>query len=111
MQLPPSSKELACHPMRNLSYNMHMQDKANAVGYMVKRNHILCTALSVQGERGPPTKKQKQMPQHAVHILKKAQKVASHRLREFHEKTESEDEEDEQTNARATYFHPSRFEN
>ena len=81
--------------VNHMHYKKHMHDKANSVGYMGKTHHILSKALSMQGERGSPTKNQRQMGQQAVDILKRAQKVASHKLRELHEKTESEDEEDE----------------
>ena len=85
-----TNEEVGQEMVRNLSCKMHMQDKANAVGYLMETNHILCNALSMQGRRGPPTKPQ-QMAQRAVDILKRAQKVASHKLWEPHEKTESED--------------------
>ena len=82
-----------------MHYKKHMQDKANSVGDMVKTNPILGKALSMQGGRGPPTEKQRQMAQQAVDILKRAQTVASHKLRKLHEKTEPDDEEDEEANA------------
>ena len=95
-QVARLTNEEVCQDMvNNLSYSMHMQDKAKHVGDMVKTNHILCKALSMQA----PTKKQRNMAQQAVDILKRAQTVASHKLRKLHAKTESEDEEDEQANA------------
>ena len=105
-----TNEEVGQEIVNHMFYKKFKQDKANEVGDLEKTNNILCKALCMQVERGSPTKKQNKMGQHAVDILKRSQKVASHKLQErrnlrmrkmsmrrleLDETTDSEDEEDE----------------